>query len=220
MENNVIYRIDDLAPIGCDDCKGCHSCCVMMGDTIIQDPYDYWLFSRNMKIAGGGKITFEMLVSEDGPWELNKADNLLLPNIKMVEGGKCPFLDKSGRCSIHMIRSGLCRLFPLARVFNEDGSMGYFVLKGKMGCHKRDRNVKQRDVSIKGWLGYAFPDKYEMFQSRWHKVKKQASGVAGTLSDDDLSGYLSEFLGRFYSEEYGDDFFSEFEKRASLFLTQ
>lgn len=34
------YRSYEAAPVGCDDCKGCSSCCREMGDTVIQDPYD------------------------------------------------------------------------------------------------------------------------------------------------------------------------------------
>lgn len=216
-----MYKIDDFAPLGCNDCRGCHSCCTNMGDSIIQDPYDYWLFSRNMKIAGGGKVTFDMLVSEDGPWELSDHDGVLLPNIKMVEEGRCPFLDESGRCSIHMLRSGLCRLFPLGRVFEEDGTISYTLLKGSLGCRRSAKGKDSVKVKIREWLGYAFPEKYEEYQVLWHEIKKQVSAKAEKFNDNEcsesFSDFLVDFLECFYTKAYGDDFFGEFKERARYF---
>lgn len=165
---NKNYKSNDFVPIGCEECNGCCSCCTQMGDSIIQDPFDFWLFSNNMQIAGGGKITFEMLVSEDGPWELSFHDGLLLPNIKMVEEGRCPFLKENGRCQIHNVRSGLCRLFPLGRQFIED-EMYYVLLGGNLGCEKLKPPAKAgTEVLIKDWLGYDNLEEYEKFQVLWH----------------------------------------------------
>ncbi len=56
------YKHTDVAPVGCNDCADCSSCCHFMGDTIIQDPYDLWLFSSNMRLAGGMAVSFEILI--------------------------------------------------------------------------------------------------------------------------------------------------------------
>ena len=53
--------------------------------------------------------------------ELNVVDGMVLPNLKMAgEEEACPFL-KDGRCSIHGYRPGICRLFPLGRIYEENG---------------------------------------------------------------------------------------------------
>ena len=210
------FGINDFAPVGCEDCKGCYSCCTEMGDSIIQDPFDYWIFSRNMKLQGGGRITFDMLVSEDGPWELSIHDGLLLPNIKMVEDGRCPFLSDKGRCTIHMIRSGLCRLFPLARVFDDD-SLSYILLDEDLGCEKIGPEGRRGEsIRISKWLGYAEPDKYEKYQILWHSIKKKASAYIESVNTEEACDFNVKFLNLFYADEYGDDFFGEFDNRCNL----
>ena len=40
--------------------------------------------------------------------------------VMQEETGACGFLADDGRCSIHMLRPGICRLFPLARDYSDD----------------------------------------------------------------------------------------------------
>lgn len=209
------YKNTDKAPVGCNDCSGCSSCCREMGDTVIQDPFDMWLFSSNMRVAGGIPISFEILISEDGPWELSVQDGLILPNIKMVEDGVCPFLGENGRCTIHPIRSGLCRLFPLSRGYDDEGRVIYYVLNSELGCEKLKGPGEK--VSIGEWLGYSNLEQYEEYISVWHKLKKD---MKAKLSDCDpsQSGTLqAKFLDTFYSKGYGKEFFAEFYQRVEVF---
>jgi len=194
------YRYTDEAPIGCDDCNNCSSCCHMMGDTIIQDPYDLWLFSSNMRLAGGIPVTFDILISEDGPWELSVQEGLILPNLKMVEEGRCAFLNEAGRCSIHKIRSGFCRLFPLGRGFREDGQIIYYVLNKELGCEKLKGPGDM--VSIHKWLGYSDIDKYESFCSKWHDIKKNMKESVEKLSLEEAQKLQAKFLDHFYVKSY------------------
>ena len=117
MTDGKLYTENDLARIGCNDCEGCSKCCHNMGESIVLDPYDIYQFAK----AG---ITMEELMSR--AVELNVADGVILPNLKMQEdGGKCYFLDENGRCSVHSNRPGICRLFPLGRIY-DDNDFKYF----------------------------------------------------------------------------------------------
>ena len=64
---------------------------------------------------------FEVLLEDK--IELNIVDGVILPNLKMntqAEGEPCVFLDAEGRCSIHEDRPGICRIFPLGRVYEDN----------------------------------------------------------------------------------------------------
>lgn len=222
IEFNEEYTKCDSAIISCNDCKGCSKCCENMGDTIVLDPYDIWMITSNLKIAGGHAVTYDILVSEDGPFELTNQNGLVLPSIKMVaderkkapeKSGCCPFLNQLGRCSIHSIRPGLCRLFPLGRNFYED-HITYFVLEGELGCPSKEKS----EAEIANWLAIPDIEKYEAFQLSWHTIKKNllsaiSEGFSdGTLSMTDASKLISRFLTIFYATNYGSDFFASYEE--------
>lgn len=209
------YRHTDKAPVGCNDCEGCSSCCREMGDTVVQDPFDLWLFSSNMRLAGGIPVSFDILISEDGPWELSVQDGLILPNIKMVEDGRCPFLGENGRCTIHKIRSGLCRLFPLSRGYDEEGKVVYYVLNSKLGCEKL--KGPGSEILIKDWLEYPYIEKYEEFVSVWHRLKGFMVEKMSTLDTNAAGTLQTAFLDTFYAKAYDKDFFGDFYKRVEGF---
>ena len=90
-----------------------------MEDTILLDPYDMY------RMAGGLQKTFDQLLEEQ-KIELNLSGGLILPNLRMeVDSGRCVFLNGTGRCSIHKIRPGICRIFPLGRVYEEGKPVSY-----------------------------------------------------------------------------------------------
>ncbi|MBQ0027213.1 MAG: YkgJ family cysteine cluster protein [Lachnospiraceae bacterium] len=211
------YNCTDVAPVGCNDCEGCSICCREMGDTIIQDPFDMWMFCSNMRLSGGMQVTFELLVSEDGPWELSYQDGLLLPNIKMVDDGHCSFLNEKGRCSIHKIRSGLCRLFPLGRGFEEDGSIYYYVLNKELGCEKM--KGPGDPVGISEWLGYEDIEKYELFQVAWHRIKRNLQDRISILEEKKADNLRERLLLLFFDKPYGKDFYSDFAARVNEWMS-
>lgn len=208
------YQLQDEVKIGCNDCAGCQKCCEKMGDSIVLDPYDIWLLTKNLRIADGQAVTFEILVSEDGPLTFTNRENLLLPCIKMVEPGQCPFLSEKGRCSIHKIRPGLCRLYPLGRSFYED-HLSYFVLEKDIGCPSK----MKEPVRISKWLGIEDPAAYENFIFSWHSVRKNLSQALNEgmqnkhFSQKQSSALLVSFLTHFYAAPYGNSFYAEYEKR-------
>ena len=75
------------------------------------------------------------------------------------------YLELNGRCSIHGYRPGICRLFPLGRIYEEDG-FKYFIQIHE--CKKQERGK----VKIKKWLGISNQKRYEDFVWRWHTFLK------------------------------------------------
>ena len=102
------YGLNDMVRAACNDCAGCSSCCEDMGESIILDPLDIYELTKNLN------TTFENLLKEQ--IELHVADGMILPNLKMTDKDVCPFL-KEKRCSIHSFRPGICRVFPLGRIY-------------------------------------------------------------------------------------------------------
>ena len=115
------YTENDMVKADTAGCEGCHKCCTGMGCSIVLDPYDVWQIKNGL-----GKSFQELL--NDGSIELNMVDGLILPNLKMGEDERCAFLNEEGRCSIHSLRPGICRIFPLGRIY-ENGDYRYFLQK-------------------------------------------------------------------------------------------
>lgn len=221
------YSCFQTTKIGCDDCKGCSKCCENMGKSIILDPYDMWLLTSNLRLAGNIPASYEILTCEDGPLELSNHDGLILPNIKMVvderpghshsDIGICPFLNADGRCLIHSIRTGLCRLYPLGRNFYPD-NITYFVLNEELGCPSKKKSY----VKISDWLEIPDIEKYESFQLKWHNLKKEVLVKMQNHhnSMEEQKTFMLHFLKTFYQAPYSSDFYQEFEQRLSQFTKQ
>ena len=129
ISDGKVYGINDMVKADTGGCEGCNKCCTGMGSSIVLDPFDIW------RLKVGLSVSFQQLLDE-GKIELNMVDGLILPNIRMGEKDRCSFLDEHGRCSIHAYRASICRLFPLGRVYREDG-FDYFLQKGE--CTKDNR---------------------------------------------------------------------------------
>ena len=114
ISDGNLYEANDMVKADCQDCKGCSDCCQGMGDTVILDPLDVHRLCAGLK-----KSPEELLGSV---LELGITDGNILPHLAMRgEQECCVFLNTEGRCSIHDIRPGFCRLFPLGRYYTEDG---------------------------------------------------------------------------------------------------
>ena len=121
ISDGRLYKINDMVKADCHGCKGCHKCCTGMGNSVVLDPYDVYRLQKGL-----GKEFSGMLAEQ---WvELNVTGGVILPNLKMIgEEEECAFLNQEGRCSIHAVRPGVCRLFPLGRVYDEKGDFQYFL---------------------------------------------------------------------------------------------
>ena len=119
ISDGRLYELNDMVKADCHDCEGCCDCCQGMGDSVLLDPYDVY------RLSAGLQKSAEQLLQEY--LELGVTDGNILPHLRMT-GVKeqCIFLNSEGRCHIHSIRPGFCRLFPLGR-FYENGSFKYIL---------------------------------------------------------------------------------------------
>lgn len=186
VSDGKLYDADDLVKVGCNDCEGCSECCRKMGNTILLDPWDMY------HLTCGLHTSFERLL-EEGRIELNMADGVILPNLKLDgEGGGCPFLTAKGRCGIHSFRPGLCRLFPLGRVY-ENHSFRYFL---QIHECSRQRRTKMK---VKKWLGIPNLKSYERFTLDWHDYLKEIRDEVKQTQDDACRKELTmDVLRTFY----------------------
>lgn len=203
ISDGKLYTSNDMVKADCYDCQGCSACCRGMGKSIILDPIDLFHLKQ-----GTGKDFAQLL---DREIELNVVDGMILPNLKMDEDtDACPFLDEKGRCKIHAFRTGICRLFPLGRLYEEDG-FRYFLLTQE--CRKENRGK----VKVKKWLGITNLKAYEKYISDWHTFLQTCEEAMRELEQENIRILTMYVLRLFYQTPYQaeDDeaFYQEFYAR-------
>lgn len=201
ISDGKLYTANDLVKADCGDCEGCSACCRGMGSSIVLDPLDIY------RLTEGLGVRFEQLLVEK--IELNVVDGIILPNLKM--GGSkecCAFLNEEGRCSIHGIRPGICRLFPLGR-FYENGSFQYFLQIHE--CKKENRTK----VKVKKWIDTPDLKSYEAFVSQWHYFLLDIQEKFLKIEEEKIKSVNMFLIQSFYLEPYNkeEDFYSQFTKR-------
>ena len=201
ISDGKLYTANDLVKADCGDCEGCSACCRGMGSSIVLDPLDIY------RLTTGLGVRFEQLLSDK--IELNVVDGIILPNLKM--GGEkecCAFLNEEGRCSIHGIRPGICRLFPLGR-FYEDGGFKYFLQIHE--CKKENRTK----VKVKKWIDTPDLKKYESFISEWHYFLLELQEKLLRIEEEKVKTINMFLLQSFFLEPYKaeEDFYGQFDHR-------
>ena len=134
----------------------------------------------------------------------------ILPNLSMNGPGEaCGFVDESGRGSSHAHRPGICRLFPLGRIY-ENRSFQYFLQVNE--CRKENRTK----VKVKKWIDTPEVKRYEEFITVWHYFLKdlaEANRKAGDAEQEKAVNVyvLQTFFMMPYVAENG--FYEQFEER-------
>lgn len=199
ISDGNLYEANDMVKADCQDCKGCSDCCQGMGDTVILDPLDVHRLCAGLK-----KLPEELLGSV---LELGITDGNILPHLAMRgEQERCVFLNTEGRCSIHDIRPGFCRLFPLGRYYTEDGFK--YILQIHE-CKKKNRSK----IKVKKWLDTPDLKQYEKFVLDWHNFLLDVQEVFYETEDETLVKNLNMYvLSRFYYTPYkeDEDFYPQF----------
>lgn len=199
ISDGRLYTSSDMVKADCQDCKGCSACCHGMGESIILDPMD-----AHRLVKGLGK-RFEMLVEES--LELSMVDGVILPHLKMKEDtDACSFLDENGRCTIHSLRPGICRMFPLGRIY-EENSFRYFLQIHE--CAKKDRTK----IKVKKWLDTPDLKKYEQYIWDWHQFLVKCGDAMPDLNVEQIRVLNMYVLRTFYQAPYTKDFYEEFYER-------
>lgn len=152
------YSSNDLVKLGCNECEGCSHCCRGMDDTISLDPYDICALTK-----ATGREMAQLMQREVA---LHVESGIIVPHLQMTQQDTCAFLNEKGRCGIHEDRPGMCRLFPLGRVYEND-TFHYFLQSEE--CMKKDRTK----VRIREWLGISHIKEYEEYILKWHRHLKK-----------------------------------------------
>ena len=162
ISDGKIYGVHDMVRVGCSDCEGCHSCCEQMGDTVLVDPYDCKRLETELGMG------FEQLMQSCVG--LHVEEGLIVPHLKMQEQtDTCVFLNEVGRCSIHAYRPGICRLFPLGRIYEEQG-VSYFL---QSGACERGKTKNQSGKMVR----YAAVKTISAVFGRVAQLKKEYAGI-------------------------------------------
>ena len=194
------YKAQDFAPTGTNGCKGCTECCRVTEDTIFLDPFDIY----NLEKATGK--TFEEML--ETIITLRVSEGLIVPVLMKRAEGPCVFLNAEGRCGIHDHRPGFCRMFPLGRIWNEDGTFDYFLQ-----IHECPRLGGEK-VLISDWLGIEHIEAYEGFIRAWKEVSESIKLLIGS-NDKALKSANMRLLNEYFIKPYDTkkDFYSQFYSR-------
>lgn len=205
ISDGRLYGDNDMVKADCHGCAGCSDCCRGMGDSILLDPYDAYRLS-----AGLGKLFADFL---DREIELGVVDGCILPHLKMTGADEaCAFLDGQGRCSIHPLRPGICRLFPLGRYY-ENGAFRYFLQTGECSANRSK-------VKVSKWIDTPDQKRYREFVTSWHYLLNRAETRMKEGKDDTFDRDLNMLLLQlFYLKPYeaAKDFYEQFAQREEEF---
>lgn len=201
ISDGKLYGANDMVKADCGDCKGCFACCQGMGESIVLDPFDVY------RLTTGLGVSFEALLGSK--LELNVFDGMILPHLKMTgEQEACAFLNEEGRCSIHPYRPGICRLFPLGRIY-ENGSFKYFLQ-----IHEC-KNENRTKVKVKKWIDTPDLKQNDEFIMLWHDFVSEMQEKLMIAGNEELFKKVNMFLLQsFYMEAYqAEDFYKQFKER-------
>lgn len=202
VSDGQYYTKDDWVKADCHGCVDCSACCHGMGSSVILDPYDVY------RLTGYFSCTIRELLETGVEW--NPVDHLILPNLKMAgDQEACYYLGEDGRCRIHSHRPGICRLFPLGRIYEENG-FRYFLQIHECSCKDRE-NVQVRD-----WLDTPNLKKYEKYIDCWHRfLKAWEKKVLSLKQDEERKQYVLYPMMQFFNKPYDTekDFYPQFYER-------
>ncbi len=204
ISDGRLYDLNDLVEASCNGCKGAAVCCHGMGNSIILDPYDIYRLTTKLNLA------FEELLIDK--IELNVVDGVILPNLKMAgthEG--CAFLGQEGKCSIHPYRPGICRIFPLGRVY-DNHDFKYFLQTNE--CN----SLSKTQIRISKWIDTPEPEKNKKFLIDWHYFLNDVENIIKNTQDENLIRNVNMYiLNSFYVKKYTTDmdFYIQFSQRLS-----
>lgn len=202
ISDGKLYDLEDLVEASCNGCKGEASCCHGMGKSIILDPYDIF------RLTTYQDATFEGLLIDK--IELNVVDGIILPNLKMAGNNEaCSYLNTQGRCSIHGLRPGICRIFPLGRYY-EDHGFKYFLQ-----INECQNNIATKR-KVMNWIDTPDIKQNQQFLTDWHYFLNDMEVIIkNTKEDNQIRNINMYLLNIFYLKKYDKDkeFYSQFYER-------
>ena len=183
ISSEKLMKSSDMAKVGCNGCEGCSECCKNRGSSITLDSWDVARLKEGLGKSFQSLLDNEYIV-------LEPINGIILPTLgKKRTADECRFLGDDGRCAIHSFRPGICRMFPLARLWHSDGSFSYFLQGGE--CYKPS-GVK---IKISKWLEVGNTSEYEKAVREYHdKLVLLRKACSEAESREDLIRLQKDFL--------------------------
>ena len=171
--DNIEYlTAESEAALICNDCLGCTNCCRELSAAIRLDSWDIAMLKKGL-----GR-SFDELIS-DGCISIITEDGAALPIFANKPDKKeCVFLNENCRCGIHPYRAGICRMYPLARMWHDDNTFSYYLQKGE--CP----NLTGEKIQIAVWLGYPDTESYEQEITAYHARLKKYRRACRLCTDE------------------------------------
>ncbi len=191
ISDGRLYDKNDMVRAGCGGCKGCSACCRGMGGSVILDPLDVF------RLTAGLGVSCEALLADR--MELGVVDGVILPNLRMQGSGEqCAFLNGEGRCSVHALRPGICRLFPLGRYYPDDGSRGFRYFLQVHECPLPNKTK----VRVSKWVDTPDLQQYEKFVNDWHYFLEDVQERLERETEENVKNINLLLLRLFYLRPY------------------
>ncbi|MBE5972217.1 MAG: YkgJ family cysteine cluster protein [Lachnoclostridium sp.] len=213
ISDGRLYGLEDMVRADCAGCAGCSACCMGMGKSVVLDPYDVY------RLVNGTGMSFETLLQKH--LELNVVDGVILPNLKMAGAQEaCAFLNEEGRCSVHPYRPGICRIFPLGRLY-ENGSFQYILQVNE--CKKGNRSK----VKVKKWIDTPNAKQYDQYISNWHYFLKDLEKLVKADAEGKTAKAISMYVLKIFyltgfsaEQDFFEQFYSRLETAGKFFRLQ
>ena len=199
ISDGKLYDIEDMVKADTCGCNGCSDCCNDVGDLVVLTPFDIYEMTTYLNTDFDKLLGDKILLREN--------NKITLPYLKMQDENKnCSFLDKNGRCTIHLKRPNICRLFPLGRAY-QDNDFKYFLQVDN--CPKDEL----KDVKVSQWINIENYNENKKFILEWYKFIKALTFRLKFVRDEKEIAHINEFLlDNFYRVKIDNDFYKSFEE--------
>ena len=180
ISDGRLYDIEDVVKADTCGCDGCSDCCKDVGDLVVLTPFDIYEITNYLN------MDFDKLIGDK--IVLRENNKIVLPYLKMQENNKnCSFLDEKGRCTIHLKRPNICRLFPLGRAY-QDNDFKYFLQVDN--CPKDEL----KDVKVSQWINIENYNENKKFILEWYKFIKALTFRLKFVRDEKEIAHINEIL--------------------------
>lgn len=180
ISDGRLYDIEDVVKADTCGCDGCSDCCKDVGDLVVLTPFDIYEITNYLN------MDFDKLIGDK--IVLRENNKIVLPYLKMQEKNKnCSFLDEKGRCTIHLKRPNICRLFPLGRAY-QDNDFKYFLQVDN--CPKDEL----KDVKVSQWINIENYNENKKFILEWYKFIKALTFRLKFVRDEDEIENINQIL--------------------------
>ena len=199
ISDGKLYDIEDMVKADTCGCNGCSDCCNDVGDLVVLTPFDIYEMTTYLNTDFDKLLGDKILLREN--------NKITLPYLKMQDENKnCSFLDKNGRCTIHLKRPNICRLFPLGRAY-QDNDFKYFLQVDN--CPKDEL----KDVKVSQWINIENYNENKKFILEWYKfIKALTFRLKFVRDEDEIENINQILLDSFYRVKIDNDFYKSFEE--------